>query len=75
MSDPQPYGDEEWRERLQAAVEKTLRSRHGRAEFQRDHKASRDAGLKARHQAKLARADQRLHQAQQDGPDDSWWEE
>ncbi|GLI00319.1 hypothetical protein [Phytohabitans aurantiacus] len=75
MSDPQPYGEDEWRERLHAAVEATLRRKAARKAFHDGHQARRDAGLRQRHAEKIARADDRLRQAQQDGHEDSWYEE
>lgn len=67
--------DDEWRQRLQAAVEKTLAARAARAALRAELAGRRTAGLQERHAAKLARADERLRQAQRDGIHDSWWEE
>ncbi|GIE79076.1 hypothetical protein Aph02nite_50260 [Actinoplanes philippinensis] len=47
--------DDEWQERLRAAVEQTLAKRAARQAEREAFKARRAAGLKARHLAKLAR--------------------
>jgi hypothetical protein len=54
-STPKPYSDQEWQERLQAAVEKTMRARQLRRSTQLEFKRRRNAGLRQRHAQKLAR--------------------
>lgn len=47
--------DDEWQERLRAAVEKTLRTRQARRAEREQLTERRNHGLAARHNAKLAR--------------------
>ncbi|MBM0233367.1 hypothetical protein JNW91_16795 [Micromonospora sp. STR1_7] len=46
----------EWQQRLQAAVDETLRRRAARRQLHQDHTAARNAGLAHRNRARLARA-------------------
>jgi len=54
----QPEADEpEWRARVRAAVERTVRRRAARSEERKVLAARRAAGLQTRHATRLARAD------------------
>ncbi|WP_030443148.1 hypothetical protein [Actinoplanes subtropicus] len=54
---PNPYTDQEWQERLQAATAATLRKQAEKRDERRKRQAHRDAGLQQRHSGKLARID------------------
>lgn len=75
MTNPEPYGDHEWSERLRRAVEQTLEQRQARRRQREQLQAARAVGLERRHRDRIAAADERLRQAQHDGPADSWWED
>lgn len=57
MTDPSPVPDDGWPARLDELLAGARRRRAERQRIREEHAAARSAGLKARHAAKLARAD------------------
>jgi hypothetical protein len=61
--------------RIEQAIAERERRRQHTAAVRAQFAQARRHGLAARHQRRMARAEQRLRQARHDGTEDSWWEE